>query len=70
MSELKIDLDTMARLARALAFIGSKGDPAVVALRAAVASGDPKDIKKARTLFMQVNPAHRNAALAMLVDDE
>lgn len=70
MSELKIDIETMARLARALAFIGSDGDPAVVALRAAVASEDPKDIKNARTLFMRVNAAHRNAALAMLMDPD
>ena len=69
MSELKIDLDTMGRLARALAFIGSDGDPAVLALRQAVASGDDKDIKHARTLFMRINAGHRNAALAMLMDD-
>jgi hypothetical protein len=68
MSELKIDLETMSRLANALAFIGSPGDPAVVALREAVASEDPKDIKNARTLFMKINAAHRNAALAMLID--
>ena len=69
MSELKIDIETMGRLARALTFIGSDGDPAVVALRAAVASEAPKDIKHARTLFLRVNAAHRNAALAMLMDD-
>ena len=69
MSELKIDLETMGRLARALAFIGADSDPAVVALRAAVDSGDEKDIKNARTLFLRVNAAHRNAALAMLMDD-
>lgn len=70
MSDLKIDLETMARLARALAFIGSPGDPAVVALRTAVESGDEKDIKNARALFLRVNAAHRNAALAMLLDDD
>ena len=70
MSELKIDLQTMGRLAGALAFIGSPGDPAVVALRAAVESGDEKDVKNARTLFMRVNAAHRNAALAMLMDHD
>tara|TARA_R110002124_G_scaffold129483_1_gene290891 strand:- start:190546 stop:190653 length:108 start_codon:yes stop_codon:yes gene_type:complete len=32
MSELKIDLETMSRLANALAFIGSPGDPAVLAI--------------------------------------
>ncbi len=60
MSELKIDLETMSRLANALDFIGSPGDPAVVALREAVASEDPKDI----------NNAHRNAALSMLIDKD
>ena len=70
MSELKIDIETMGRLARALAFIGSDSDPAVVALRAAVASEDPKDIKHARTLFMRITPGHRNAALAMLIDPD
>ena len=70
MSELKIDIETMGKLARALAFIGSPSDPAVVALRQAVASEDPKDIKNARTLFMRVNAGHRNAALAMLMDDD
>jgi hypothetical protein len=66
MSDLKIDLETMGRLASALSFIASPDDPAVLALRAAVASGDAKDVKQARTLFLQVKPAHRNAALAML----
>ncbi len=70
MSDLKIDLETMGRLAGALSFVASPGDPAVVALRAAVESRDPKDVKNARTLFLRVNAAHRNAALAMLMDDD
>lgn len=70
MSELKIDLETMGRLASALSFIASPDDVAVLAMRAAVESGDEKDVKNARTLFLRVNPAHRNAALAMLMDDE
>lgn len=70
MSDLKIDLETMGRLAGALAFIASPDDPAVVALRAAVESGDAKDVKNARTLFLRVKPAHRNAALATLMDDD
>ncbi len=70
MSELKIDLETMGRLAGALSFVVSADDPAVLAMRAAVASGDDKDVKKARTLFLRVNATHRNAALAMLMDDD
>ena len=70
MSDTKIDIETMGRLARALSFIASPDDPAVVAMRAAVQSGTAKDIKHARTLFLRVNAAHRNAALAMLADDD
>jgi hypothetical protein len=70
MSDLKIDLETMGRLAGALSFVASADDPAVVALRAAVASGDDKDVKNARTLFLRVNATQRNAALAMLMDDD
>ena len=70
MSDLKIDLETMGRLAGALSFIASSDDPAVLALRKAVESKDPKDIKAARMKFMQVNAAHRNAALATLMDHD
>ncbi len=69
MSELKIDIETMGRLAGALSFITSPDDPAVIAMRAAVKSGTAKDIKHARTLFLRVKPAQRNAALATLMDD-
>ncbi len=69
MSDLKIDLETMGRLAGALSFVASPDDPAVVAMRAAVESGDEKDVKNARTLFLRVNVTQRNAALAMLMDD-
>ena len=70
MSDTKIDIKTMGRLAGALSFIASPDDPAVVAMRAAVESGDKKDIKNARTLFLRVSASHRNAALAMLMDDD
>jgi len=70
MSELKIDLQTMGRLAGALSFVASPNDPAVVAMRAAVESGEDKDVKNARTLFLRVNATQRNAALAMLMDDD
>lgn len=69
-SDTKIDIETMGRLAGALSFISSPDDPAVLAMRAAVESGDPKDIKNARTLFLRINTTQRNAALAMLMDDD
>lgn len=69
MSDTKIDRETMGRLAQALSFIASGDDPAVVAMKLASESGVEKDIKHARTLFLRVKPAHRNAALAMLMDD-
>lgn len=69
MPDLKIDLETMGRLAGALSFIASPNDPAVLAMRAAVASGSDKDVKNARALFLRVNATHRNAALAMLMGD-
>lgn len=69
MSDTQIDIQTMGKLANALSFILSADNPAVVAMRAAVESGSAKDIKHARTLFLRVNANHRNAALAMLMDD-
>ena len=70
MSDTKIDIETMGRLAGALSFISSPEDPAVIAMRAAVESGTAKDVKNARTLFLRVNATQRNAALAMLMDDD
>ena len=70
MSDLKIDLQTMGRLAGALSFVSSPDDPAVIALRAAVESGEEKDVKNARTLFLRVKAPQRNAALAMLMNDD
>ncbi len=69
MSDTKIDIETMGRLASSLSFVTSPDDPAVVAMRAAVKSGAAKDIKHARTLFLRINSSHRNAALATLIDD-
>lgn len=70
MSDTNIDRETMGRLAKALSFISSAEDLAVVAMKLAAESGVKKDIKQARTLFLRVKPAHRNAALAMLMDDD
>ncbi len=68
MEDTNIDRETMGRLARALAFIGSPDDPVVVALRRAEATGADKDIKQARTLFMKLKPGDRRSALATLTD--
>ena len=68
MEETKIDHETMGRLAKALAFIRSPDDPAVVALRQAAETGAGRDIKQARTLFLKLRPAERRAALASLIE--
>jgi hypothetical protein len=68
MDETKIDRETMGRLARALAFIGSPGDPVVVALKQAADTGAERDIKAARNLFLKLRPADRRAAMAALHD--
>ena len=65
MDETKIDRETMGRLAKALAFIGSPDDPVVVALRQAA---ETRDIKQARALFLKLRPADRRAALASLTE--
>ena len=43
MEETKIDRETMGRLAKALAFIGSPDDPVVIALRLAAETGTDRD---------------------------
>jgi hypothetical protein len=66
--ETKIDRETMGRLAKALAFIGSPDDPVVAALRLAAETGLERDIRQARALFLKLRPSDRRAALASLVD--
>src|SRR5262249_17445007 len=66
MDETKIDPEAMGQLAKALAFICGADHPATVALRAAAESGDDRDIKNARTLFLRLKQSDRRAALAML----
>ena len=68
MEETKIDRETMGRLAKALAFIGSPDDQVVIALRLAAETGTDRDIKQARTLFLKVRPSDRRAALASLIE--
>lgn len=66
MAELKIDQETMGRLAKALSFILKADDPTVLALKAAAESGSAQDVKKARTLFLKLKSGDRQAALTML----
>lgn len=66
MNETKIDRTTIGRLAKSLAFVCGEDHPTTAALRAAAESGNEKDIKNARALFLRLKPADRKAALAML----
>jgi len=68
MSEIKIDRETMCRLAKALAFIRKPDDPVVLALTLESESGVERDVKQARVLFLKLKPSDRGAALAMLAD--
>jgi hypothetical protein len=68
MPEPAIDRAAMGRLAKALVFICGPDHAATIALRAAAESGLERDIKKARTLFLRLKSADRQAALTMLED--
>lgn len=68
MADTGIDRDTMGRLAGALSFIKSPEDPVVIALRQAAQSGDERDIKRARTLFLKLKASERQAAMAAIAD--
>jgi hypothetical protein len=68
MTDTKIDRETMARLAKALAFICGPEHATTLALKKAAESGGEGDIRTARALFLKLNPSHRKAALAMLSD--
>ena len=70
MSEQAFDRAAMTRLAAALNFIKGAGDPTVLALKAAAASGTAADTKKARALFLKLKASDRAAALAMLDSDD
>lgn len=66
MTDTKIDRETMARLAKALAFICGAEDPTTLALKKAAESGTAQDIKKAHTAFLRLKPGLRQSALATL----
>lgn len=66
MDEKAIDRAAMGRLATALNFICGADNPTTVALQLASDTGTAKDIKAARTLFLRLKSAERQAALMML----
>ena len=66
MTDTNIDLETMGRLAKALAFILKPTDPTVIALKTAAETGTPQDVKNARTLFLRLKSGDRQAAFEML----
>lgn len=68
MEDTTINRETMGRLAKALAFIGTPQDAVVLALRRAEETGTEKDIKQARTMFLKLKPGDRRSALATLTD--
>ena len=65
-NQADIDLVTLARLARAVAFISGAGHPVTMALNKAVESTSAPDIRNARLLFLQMKPGLRKAAFAMI----
>jgi hypothetical protein len=68
MADTKIDRETMAKLAKALAFICGPTDPTTVALKKAAETGSAQDIKKAHTLFLKLKPGLRQSAMSTLSD--
>lgn len=66
MEDLKLDLEAIGRLAKALDFICGPDHPTTIALRTAAESGSEQDIRKARKAFLSLNGRSRSAALAML----
>lgn len=66
LNQADIDLVTLARLAKAVAFISGAEHPVTIALNKAVESTSAPDIKNARLLFLQMKPGLRKAAFAMI----
>jgi hypothetical protein len=66
MDDTKLDRETLAKLAKALAFICSADHAATLALKQAAESGTKQDAKKAHAAFLKLKPGQRAAALAMI----
>ena len=63
-----IDLEAIARLAKAMAFIAGASDPTTIALRKAAETREEADVRKARQMFLALKPGTRAAAFAFLAD--
>lgn len=70
MNDTSINRETMGRLAKSLNFICGPGNATSVALQLACDSGKEADIKKARTMFLNLKHGDRQSALAMISDVE
>ena len=66
MPDSAIDCAAMERLAKAVAFVCGKDHQTAVALRLAAESGSDSDVRRARALFLKLDPRDRRAALAMI----
>jgi hypothetical protein len=70
MSEPAFDRAIIKRLANALSFVSGAAHPATIAMKAAADSGADADVKKARTAFLKLKHSERQAALAMVADED
>jgi len=64
------DREALGRLAKALTFISGADHKVTQACRTAAETGAEADIKKARTAFMKLKHGERQAAFAMIADDD
>lgn len=68
--EDSFDREALGRLAKALAFISGADHKVTQACRTAAETGTEADIKKARAAFMKLKHGERQAAFAMIADDD
>ncbi len=67
-NDAAIDLAAIGRLAKALTFISGADHPVTLAMKRATETQSDADVKKARALFLAMNPSLRASALAFLND--
>jgi hypothetical protein len=68
--EDSFDREALGRLAKALTFISGADHKVTQACRTAAETGAEADIKKARAAFMKLKHGERQAAFAMIADDD
>jgi hypothetical protein len=64
-ARLPDDPFTLVRLGQALKFVCGAAHPTTLAVLRAAASGEGEDIERARSLFLELTPANRHAALTI-----